>query len=137
MEIRWKLALVALISLSASAAETKWIKLKSPNFEMYTTASERNGRDTLKYFEQVRGFFVQVMMGNIPGKRCQSGLARSIRKKASERNQKIGETDKASPRKRKSIRRNAFRLRQISVSVTEGVSELACAVLAASSTCST
>jgi tetratricopeptide (TPR) repeat protein len=68
MEIRWKLVLVVLISFSASAAETKWIKLKSPNFEMYTTASERSGRETLKYFEQVRAFFVQVMMGSIPGK---------------------------------------------------------------------
>jgi tetratricopeptide (TPR) repeat protein len=35
---------------------------------MYTTASERSARETLRYFEQVRGFFVQVMMGSIPGK---------------------------------------------------------------------
>jgi Tfp pilus assembly protein PilF len=34
---------------------------------MYTTASERNARETLKYFEEVRSFFQQGM-GNIPGR---------------------------------------------------------------------
>jgi hypothetical protein len=66
MTIRRKFALVALISLSISAAEVKWIRLKSPNFEMYTSAGERNARETLKYFEQVHTFFAQAM-GAIPG----------------------------------------------------------------------
>jgi Flp pilus assembly protein TadD len=34
---------------------------------MFTTAGERSGRETVKYFEQVHGFFVQAM-GAIPGK---------------------------------------------------------------------
>jgi Flp pilus assembly protein TadD len=62
---QWALLLFA--SLPLSAADARWIKLTSPNFLMYTTASERNGRETLRYFEQVRGFFVQAM-GAIPGK---------------------------------------------------------------------
>jgi hypothetical protein len=64
MKIRSALLLVGLV---CSAADVKWIKLKSPNFEMYTTAGERNARDTLRYFEQVREFFVQAM-GSMPGK---------------------------------------------------------------------
>src|ERR1700722_7898073 len=38
-------------------AQPHWIRIASPNFEMYTTSSERDARDTLRYFEQVRGFF--------------------------------------------------------------------------------
>jgi len=67
MSICSKFALAALLCLSLRAAETRWIKLKSANFDMYTTASERSARETLKYFEQVRSFFQQGM-GNIPGK---------------------------------------------------------------------
>jgi Flp pilus assembly protein TadD len=48
-------------------ADARWIKLQSAHFEMYTTASERNARETLKYFEQVQSFFEQGM-GSIPGK---------------------------------------------------------------------
>jgi tetratricopeptide (TPR) repeat protein len=62
-----KFALAAFIIVSLRAAEMRWIKLRSANFEMYTTASERSARETLKYFEQVRSFFQQGM-GNIPGK---------------------------------------------------------------------
>jgi Flp pilus assembly protein TadD len=65
MKIQCTLVLLGVLCLSA--ADVKWIKLKSPNFEMYTTAGERNARDTLRYFEQVRAFFVQAM-GSIPGK---------------------------------------------------------------------
>jgi Flp pilus assembly protein TadD len=58
---------VALLGLSLFGADAHWTRLKSANFEMYTTASERSARETLKYFEQVRSFFQQGM-GNIPGK---------------------------------------------------------------------
>src|SRR5580693_5257755 len=62
-----KFALAAFLIVGLRAAETRWIKLRSANFDMYTTASERSARETLKYFEQVRSFFQQGM-GNIPGK---------------------------------------------------------------------
>jgi hypothetical protein len=67
MGIPTKFTLAALLSFSLLGAGSNWIHLKSSNFEMYTTAGERNARETLKYFEQVRGFFVQIM-GSIPGK---------------------------------------------------------------------
>ncbi|MBL8234912.1 MAG: hypothetical protein JNL98_40805, partial [Bryobacterales bacterium] len=41
-------------------AET-WLKLTSPNFEMYTTNGERTARDAVLHFEQVRQFFVKAM----------------------------------------------------------------------------
>jgi hypothetical protein len=62
-----KFALVGFLGFTLFAADARWIRLKSANFEMYTTASERDARETLKYFEQVRSFFQQGM-GNIPGK---------------------------------------------------------------------
>src|SRR5580704_19245791 len=49
------------------AADARWLRLKSAHFEMYSSARERDARETLKYFEQVRSFFQQGM-GNIPGK---------------------------------------------------------------------
>ncbi len=39
--------------------------MKSDNFELFTTASERKGRDVLRYFEQVRTFFVQSTPGHV------------------------------------------------------------------------
>ena len=68
MRILSKLALVGLPRLAnIFGAEAKWILLKSLNFTMYSTASERNSRDTLRNFEQVHNFFAQAM-GGIPGK---------------------------------------------------------------------
>ncbi len=34
--------------------------MQSPNFEAYSSAGERDTRDTLRYFERVRDFFLQV-----------------------------------------------------------------------------
>ncbi len=42
-----------------SAAE-QWTKLETPNFELYTTAGEKKGREAILYFEQVRSFFLQA-----------------------------------------------------------------------------
>lgn len=46
---------------SLIAADAKWTRIATPNFEMYTTASERSAHDTLRYFEQIRSFFDQAM----------------------------------------------------------------------------
>src|SRR3984957_1132130 len=62
----WSRFALAFIAFSL-AADARWIRLRSAHFEMYTTASERSARETLKYFEQVRSFFQQGM-GSIPGK---------------------------------------------------------------------
>jgi tetratricopeptide (TPR) repeat protein len=40
------------------AADSHWIHLRSANFEMCTTAGARSALDTIREFEQVRGFFL-------------------------------------------------------------------------------
>src|SRR5579872_4921374 len=55
------LLLYGLLAEPASAADARWSRMQSPNFEMYTTAGERSARDTLRYFEQVHSFFAQAM----------------------------------------------------------------------------
>jgi tetratricopeptide (TPR) repeat protein len=42
------------------AAADQWIKLATPNFELYTTAGEKKGREAILYFEQVRSFFLEA-----------------------------------------------------------------------------
>ncbi len=42
-------------------AEPKWIRINSEHFELISTGGEGSARDLLKYFEQVRGFFVQAL----------------------------------------------------------------------------
>src|SRR5258708_13972345 len=52
-------ALLLLLALPAIAAEKDpWVRITSPNFELFTTAGERAGRDLVKHFEQVHSFFV-------------------------------------------------------------------------------
>jgi tetratricopeptide (TPR) repeat protein len=64
---RYLLALVSLISCTfPAAAEQHWIRLESPNFEMYSSAGEKNSRETLRYFEQIREFFNQAMIKGKP-----------------------------------------------------------------------
>src|SRR5712691_9468840 len=51
----------SVILVPAVSAETRWTHLESANFEMFTTAGESNARETLRNFEQVRGFFQQAL----------------------------------------------------------------------------
>ncbi|MBV8842205.1 MAG: hypothetical protein JO307_05280 [Bryobacterales bacterium] len=46
---------------STQAADPRWIRVQSANFEIYSTGGERATIDTVRQFEQVRGFFVQAM----------------------------------------------------------------------------
>src|ERR1700677_4164298 len=43
------------------AADAHWTRVASPNFEMYSTAGERSAREPVRYFEQGRRFFDQMM----------------------------------------------------------------------------
>jgi tetratricopeptide (TPR) repeat protein len=52
------LALVA--SLPAAPEAGEWLRLTTPHFELYTTAGERRGRETILHFERVRGFFMNA-----------------------------------------------------------------------------
>jgi len=57
------LLLLPVGPIPSSAAELRWIRLQSPNFELYSSAGARSARDTLREFEQVRGFFIQAFGG--------------------------------------------------------------------------
>ncbi len=50
-----------LLTGACSAAEPHWIRIQSPNFEIYSTGSENSTRDTLRQFEQVRAFFLSTL----------------------------------------------------------------------------
>ncbi len=54
-----------LVATATAAVAPRWIRIQSANFEMSTTAGEGSARDTVKYFEQVRGFFLETMGGNV------------------------------------------------------------------------
>lgn len=53
-------AIVTPFLLQPLAAADQWIKLKTPHFELYTTAGEKKGREAILYFEQVRSFFLEA-----------------------------------------------------------------------------
>jgi tetratricopeptide (TPR) repeat protein len=59
LAMRRFLATLFLAVIPALAAD-HWLRLTTPDFELYTTASEKQGRDTLRHFEQVREFFLQA-----------------------------------------------------------------------------
>jgi Flp pilus assembly protein TadD len=53
------LALCCAIPL-CGAPKDPWLCITSANFELFTTAGERSGRDLIRHFEQVRSFFTQA-----------------------------------------------------------------------------
>jgi tetratricopeptide (TPR) repeat protein len=57
--IRCLLALCCALPLCAAPLDP-WLRISSPNFELFTTAGERSGRDLIRHFEQVRSFFTQA-----------------------------------------------------------------------------
>lgn len=56
--MRWAVLILASV-VSAQAAD-RWIRLSTPQFELYTTAGEKKGKDTLRHFEKVREFFLKA-----------------------------------------------------------------------------
>ena len=63
MASKFGLLVATLLLTTPLSAENKWIRLPSANFEMYTSANPRAARDTVREFEQVRGFFLQAFGG--------------------------------------------------------------------------
>src|SRR5580700_3002352 len=62
------LVLVLLsVGLHAAAPHDPWVRIRSANFELFTTAGGRTGRDLIRYFEQVHSFFQQAFGLNVPG----------------------------------------------------------------------
>src|SRR5437016_3290691 len=69
-----------LFTLCATAADKDpWVRVASPNFELFTTAGERAGRDLVKHFEQVHSFFAErfKMPGTDPARKPRIILFRS------------------------------------------------------------
>jgi len=61
MLLRYWLVPIAYLALAADAcAEVQWKRAQSADFEIYSSAGEREMRDTLRYFERVRSFFEQA-----------------------------------------------------------------------------
>jgi tetratricopeptide (TPR) repeat protein len=54
-------ALALLVSCSLLSGAEKWIRATSPNFELYTSQGERQAKETILYFEQVREFFGKAL----------------------------------------------------------------------------
>ena len=58
-------AALILVLLAAEAtipafAADQWTRITTPNFELYTTAGEKKGKETVRRFEQVREFFLKA-----------------------------------------------------------------------------
>lgn len=49
-----------MLSAFPALAADHWLRLSSPEFDLYTTSSEKQARETLQRFEQVREFFLQA-----------------------------------------------------------------------------
>src|SRR5689334_12444968 len=61
-------AILFVAALCAPAAgHDPWVKITSANFELFTTAGERAGRDLARHFEQVRSFFLEAFGSALPG----------------------------------------------------------------------
>jgi tetratricopeptide (TPR) repeat protein len=61
--MRWILRSALLLTLSSaqvSFAADQWLKINSSNFELFTTAGEKKGREAILYFEQVRSLFSKL-----------------------------------------------------------------------------
>jgi tetratricopeptide (TPR) repeat protein len=54
------LAFSLLLAASPAWAADHWLRVSSPHFELYTTQSEKQGRDAVVHLEQVRAFFLQA-----------------------------------------------------------------------------
>src|SRR5579863_8915937 len=52
-------ALLLACGPTLSAAE-QWLRIGSPNFELYTTAGEKKSKEAILYFEQMRGMFQKL-----------------------------------------------------------------------------
>jgi hypothetical protein len=60
------LSLVGLAALALPLLHgAEWNRFSSANFELYSTAGERDARETLELFEQVRDFFMRVKSSSV------------------------------------------------------------------------
>jgi tetratricopeptide (TPR) repeat protein len=53
-------ALILIAAAIPAFAADQWTRITTPNFELYTTAGEKRGKETVRRFEQVREFFLKA-----------------------------------------------------------------------------
>jgi tetratricopeptide (TPR) repeat protein len=58
--MRWAAAIIFAAAIPAFASTDQWTRITTPDFELYTTAGEKSGRETVRHFEQVREFFLKA-----------------------------------------------------------------------------
>ncbi|MFN0166567.1 MAG: hypothetical protein ACKV22_09050, partial [Bryobacteraceae bacterium] len=56
-----KLPILLLVLLHVVSAAERWTRVKSTNFEVFTTSGEKRGREAVLHFEQVRSFFMTAL----------------------------------------------------------------------------
>jgi hypothetical protein len=54
------LLLAAYLPAARGASDQQWTLVRSPHFDVYSQAGERDGRSALLWFEQLRAFFVRT-----------------------------------------------------------------------------
>jgi Flp pilus assembly protein TadD len=59
--VRVSALLLLVMAAAAAREEPRWIRVRSANFELYTTAGEKKAREAVLYFEQVRAFFAKAL----------------------------------------------------------------------------
>ena len=59
------ITLTLLVAGVAQGADSKWVRLRSANFELLTSAGERAGRRTIRQFERIRATFRQAMQWEV------------------------------------------------------------------------
>ena len=57
LALSWSLFAAASVT---AAPSDPWLRIRSTNFEFFTTANERTGRNMVRHFEQVRSYFQQI-----------------------------------------------------------------------------
>jgi tetratricopeptide (TPR) repeat protein len=58
------LVVALMVCCPSNAGESRWIRLQTPDFEIYSSAGPRTARDVIHQFEQVRSFFLQLSRGS-------------------------------------------------------------------------
>ena len=71
MQLRFRAVIALMLAVAglAQGADPKWVKLRSANFELFTSAGERAGRRTIQQFELTRSFFQQAMRRGVSSTR--------------------------------------------------------------------
>ena len=62
---RGVVTLLLVVAGLAQGAPPRWLKMRSANFELFTSAGERAGRQTIEQFERTRAFFQQAMQREV------------------------------------------------------------------------